>query len=113
LQVLGSDEDESRAGEVHEWMTAHRAESDDGSLAPCPHLDLVGAGGDTIANDPFTGGLFVALVNRLPRHAATPLTALSKPSFVVGTIEPRWQSHGGISSFASRSKVWLSLHLAQ
>jgi hypothetical protein len=113
LQVLGSDEDETRAGEVDEWMTAHGAESDDGSLAPCSHLDLVGAGRDMIANDPFTGGLFVALVNRLPRHAATPLTALSKPLFVVRTIEPHWQNRGGLSSFASRSRGGPSLHLAQ
>jgi hypothetical protein len=70
--VFGSDEDESGAGEVHEWMTANRAESDDGPTAPCPHLDLVGTRRDMIANSPFTGGRFVALVSRIPSHAAAP-----------------------------------------
>ncbi len=70
--MFGSDEDEAEPGEVHEWMTAHRAESHDGSPAPCPHLDLVGTRRDMIANDPFTGGRFVTLVGRLPIHAATP-----------------------------------------
>jgi hypothetical protein len=77
--VFGPDEDETGAAEVHEWMTAHRAESDDGSPAPCPHLDLVGTRRDMVANDPFTGGRFVPLDLRIPRHAATPLTPLSRP----------------------------------
>jgi hypothetical protein len=76
--VFGSDEDEAWAGEVHEWMAAHRAESYDSPLAPCPHLDLVGTRRDMVANDPFTGGRFVPLDLRIPRHAATPLTPLSR-----------------------------------
>ena len=70
--MFGSDEDEARAGEVHEWMTANTAESHDGSPAPCPHLDLVGTRRDPIADGPFTGGRGVILVCRLPVHAATP-----------------------------------------
>jgi hypothetical protein len=70
--MLGADEDEAEAHEVHEWMTAHRAESDDGPPAPCPHLDLVGTRRDMVANGPFAGGRFVTLVSRLPIHAATP-----------------------------------------
>ena len=77
--MFGSDEDEAGAGEVHEWMTAHRAESDDGSPAPCPHLDLVGTRRNVIANDPFAGGRIVALVSRIPRHTATPLIIVSRP----------------------------------
>jgi hypothetical protein len=76
--VFGADEDEAGAHEVHEWMTAHRAESDDGSPAPCPHLDLVGTRRDMIANGPFTGGRFVTLVSRLPIHAATPWIDMSR-----------------------------------
>jgi hypothetical protein len=70
--VLGSNEDQALADEVHKRMAAHRAESHDGSPAPCPHLDLVGTRRDMIANDPFTGGRFVTLVCRLPIHVATP-----------------------------------------
>src|SRR5829696_8327724 len=72
LQVFGSDQDEARAGEVHKWMSAHGAEAHDGSPDPCPHLDSVGTHRDMIANGPFTGGRFVALVDRLPIHSATP-----------------------------------------
>ena len=77
--MFGSDEDEAGTGEVHEWMTAYRAESDDGPPAPCAHLDLVGTCRNTIANEPFTGGRFVALVSWIPGHAATPLITLSRP----------------------------------
>jgi hypothetical protein len=80
FQVVGSDEDEARAGEVHEWMTAHGTESDDGSPAPRSHLDLVGTRRDIIANGPFTGGRFVVLISQLPIHAATPFVDVSSPS---------------------------------
>jgi hypothetical protein len=80
LQVFGSDEDEARADEVHKWMPAYGAEAHDGSPAPCPHLDLVGTRRDMIANGPFTGGRCVALVDRLPIHAATPFIDVSRPS---------------------------------
>jgi hypothetical protein len=83
--MFRSNEDEARTGEVHEWMTAHRAESDDGPPIPCPHLDLVGTRRDMIANDPSTGGRFVALVGRLPRHVSTLFLDLSRPSFATET----------------------------
>jgi hypothetical protein len=79
LQVFGSDQDEARAGKVHEWMTANTAESHDGSPAPRSHLDLVGTRRDLIANGPFTGGRCVALVDRLPIHAATSFMDVSRP----------------------------------
>jgi hypothetical protein len=81
--VVGSDQDEARAGEVHEWMTAHGTESHDDPPAPCPHLDRVGTRRDLIANGPFTGGRCVALISRLPIHAATSFVDVSSPS---GTV---------------------------
>jgi hypothetical protein len=77
--MLGPDEDEAGAHEVHEWMTAHRAESDDGPPAPSPHFDLVGTRRDMVANGPFTGGRCVPLVSRLPIHAATLQIDMSRP----------------------------------
>jgi hypothetical protein len=79
--MFGSDEDEAKPGEVHQWMTAHRAETDDGPPAPCPHLDLIGTRGDLIANGPFTGGSFVVLISQLPSHLATPFVDVPRPSF--------------------------------
>ena len=87
--MFGPDEDETGAAEVHEWMTAHRAESDDDPPAPCPHLDRVGARRDSIADDPFTRCYFVTLVCWLPVHPATSLTALLGPSFAARTCRVR------------------------
>jgi hypothetical protein len=56
FQVFGSDQDEARAGEVHEGMTANTAESHDSSPAPRSHLDRVGTRRDRIANGPYLGG---------------------------------------------------------
>jgi hypothetical protein len=85
FQVFGSDENEARAGEVHEWMTANTAESHDGSPAPRAHLDRIGTRLNVIANGPFACCCFVALVYWLPVHAATPLTDLPRPSFAART----------------------------
>jgi hypothetical protein len=108
--VLGTDEDEAGAGEVDEGMTAHRAESDDGSPAPCPHLDLVGTRRDMVANGPFTGGRFMALVSRIPSHAATPLTTLKNASSAETTMiscsKASRASHGNDPPPDARAVLW-------